>query len=287
LNLRVDEILCRPAQPADTKTVQSFLPGIWNGEDYVPQVWDAWLRSREGSLVVAEYAGQTAGLGRLRDLGWGEWWMEGLRVDPQFQGLGIASRLHEYLLERWYESSGSVVRLATHARRQAVRHLCQRTGFQEIARLGCLLAAPQSSDHSFVRGMKVSLPSGQAQQQRVLSATRGQILMDLNWAWAALREERIRERSASSLWTWRGGTGWVVLLQDPDEGGEDLLLQACSIPEGQRYEFFSELRGLASQLGCSGLRVFVPFELAHEEFWTAAGWSRDEDEELLLFERLK
>lgn len=287
MNLGVDEILCRPARPADTEAVQNFLPGIWNGEDYVPQVWDAWLRSRKGLLVVAEYAGQTAGLGRLRDLGWGEWWMEGLRVDPQFQGLGIASRLHEYLLERWQESNGSVIRLATHARRQAVRHLCQRTGFQDIARLGRLFAATQSSGHSFVQEMKVSLPSGQARQQMVLNATRGQILMDLDWAWAALREERIRERSASSLWTWQGGTGWVVLLQEPHEVGEDLLLQSYGVGEDQRVEFFSELRGLASQLGYRGLRVFVPFELAHEEFWTAAGWSRDEDEELLLFERLK
>jgi GNAT superfamily N-acetyltransferase len=281
------EIRCRQARPSDTPAVKDFLCAIWEGEDYVPEVWDDWLSCEQGLLIAAEYAGRTAGLGRLRDLGWGEWWMEGLRVAPEFQGLGIASRLHEYLLERWLESGGDAIRLATHARRKAVRHLCQRTGFHNAARLGHLSAEARTSGHSFIREQNVRLPPALIPRKLILTGTRGQALMDLSWAWASLREERLRERSASSSWTWQDGAGWAVLLQKPEDSGEDLLIQACAVAEEERSGFFSELRGLACQLGYARLRIFVPFKLALDASWDASGWTRDEDEELLLFERFR
>jgi len=258
---------------------------IWGGEDYVPGVWEEWLNSGDGQLIVAEYEHQPAGLARLRDLGSGEWWMEGLRVDPHLQGLGIASRLHDYLLERWLESDGTVVRLATHSRRLAVQHLCERTGFEPIARLGHFHARARDGQHAFVQMNRSALPGDSLGYETVTRSVTGERLMDLDWAWATLRGERIDDRQGSSLWSWRDGKGWVVLLQPSPASGEEVLLQACDVIPGDQPDFFSDLCSLTGWLDQPGIRFFTGLQQAGEDFWDGAGWTMDPDEDLLLFER--
>lgn len=80
---------------------------IWEGEDYVPQVWDDWLADPHGQLSVAEIGGRVVGLGKLTRLAPGEWWLEGLRVDPQWQGRGIGRALHEYHVGLWRKMGDS------------------------------------------------------------------------------------------------------------------------------------------------------------------------------------
>jgi GNAT superfamily N-acetyltransferase len=285
LNSTDTKIRLRPAQPSDTPVVKEFLRTIWDGEDYVPEVWDDWMGSESGLLVVAEYENQPSGLGRLRDLGWGEWWMEGLRVDPARQGLGIASHLHEFLLERWLETGGSVVRLGTHARRKAVHHLCERTGFQCIARLGDVSAEVQHAGHGFSLAAQNPPALNFHPDQLNLVSARGEDLMDLDWAWACLRRERIGERFHSSLWNWREEGAWAVVHPVQHEPEGRLLVQAFRVDADHCLPFFSDLRRLAFELGCKGVRLFAPFDLAQEAFWERAGWTRDPDEELVLYER--
>ena len=71
---------------------------IWEGDDYVPKVWSEWLFDPEGLLAIAEFKGKVVGFGKLTKLSQHDWWLEGLRVHPQFEGNRIASRLHQYLL---------------------------------------------------------------------------------------------------------------------------------------------------------------------------------------------
>jgi GNAT superfamily N-acetyltransferase len=279
------EISCRPARSSDTLAVQEFLRSIWDGEDYVPGVWEEWLTSKTGLLVVAEFNQRTAGLGRLRDLGWGEWWLEGLRVAPQLQGHGIASHIHEYLLDRWLETDGIVLRLGTHARRQAVRHLCERTGFQHIARLGDLHAHAREGEHSFHRADRLQLPEAESSREGIKASPFCNRLMNLDWAWACLRRERIGEGSRNSFWSWRGLEGWVILHQPAQDIREDILLQAYDAPDRYAPEFFSEIRALTHQLGKPGVRLFTQMDLAQNAFWIEAGWELDPEEDLLIFER--
>ena len=68
---------------------------IWEGGDYIPLVWDEWLADPDGLLGVAEMHGRVAGVFKLTKFQEGEWYMEGLRVHPDFQGKGVASHIHE------------------------------------------------------------------------------------------------------------------------------------------------------------------------------------------------
>ncbi|MBN1537471.1 MAG: GNAT family N-acetyltransferase, partial [Anaerolineales bacterium] len=125
-------LVCRPALPKDTPDVKELTRTIWNGHDYVPLVWNTWLTDPEGLLAVAEYGGRIIGLGKLTQLTENEWWLEGLRVHPDFQGRGIGSYLMKYLYEHWEQKAGGIVRLATANYNVSIQHLNDRFGFQKI-----------------------------------------------------------------------------------------------------------------------------------------------------------
>jgi hypothetical protein len=61
-------VICRPALPKDTGAVLEFTRHIWEGEDYIPEVWSEWLADHQGLLATAEYSGSVAGLCKLSQL---------------------------------------------------------------------------------------------------------------------------------------------------------------------------------------------------------------------------
>jgi len=103
-------VICRPASIKDTPDVMELTSKIWDGEDYVPVVWKEWLCDTTGELTVAECDNRVIGLGKLTRLSSEDWWLEGLRVHPDFEGIGIAAQLHDYLLDIWLnKGSGKIL----------------------------------------------------------------------------------------------------------------------------------------------------------------------------------
>ena len=95
--------VCRPALPKDTPQVLELSGHIWEGHHYIPSVWEDWLGDAHGLLCVVEYGKRMAGFGKLTRLSASQWWLEGLRVHPDFEGRGIASHIHDYLLQYWLQ----------------------------------------------------------------------------------------------------------------------------------------------------------------------------------------
>ena len=124
---------CRPARQSDTADVLELTRTIWDGHDYVPEAWTGWMGDPQGLLAVAEYQGRVLGLGKLTRLSSDDWWLEGLRVHPEYQGRGVASQLNDYLLAHWLQIGNGALRLATSSERVQVHHMCQRNRFIKVA----------------------------------------------------------------------------------------------------------------------------------------------------------
>jgi GNAT superfamily N-acetyltransferase len=122
-------VLCRPAQARDRAPVIEFCKGIWDGDDYVPEVWDDWINDPKGILAVAELDGHAIGCSKITWMSEGQWWLEGFRVDPKFQGLKVGSRIHEYVTDWWLEHGDGTLRLMTKANNLAVHRVCEKTGY--------------------------------------------------------------------------------------------------------------------------------------------------------------
>ncbi len=123
----------RPARDGDRGDVEAICDRIWGGEDYVPKLWEEWLADPHGELSVVELDGQVVALGKLTRLADDEWWLEGLRVDPQYRRLGVAHMLQDRQLAVAQQVARGVLRLATASYNTTVHHMAERDGFRRVS----------------------------------------------------------------------------------------------------------------------------------------------------------
>jgi GNAT superfamily N-acetyltransferase len=276
-------VLCRPALPADRARVLHFLSEIWGGDDYVPQVWDDWLNDRAGVLATGVVNGHPAGMGRLADFGFGEWWLEGLRVDPARQGLGIGSAVHRYLIGAWERSPGSQLRLTTHRQNVAVHRMCERTGLEPTISLLDFRAParPGQTDFQPWRGSPRAVLDA---TRHLPSVTGSGGMIDLGWRFAVLRPERWLDQVAvGNVWEWRGGPSWVILAP-PSELEGSATIAAAAIPVASGSTFLGDVRRLAHGRGFPEIHWLAPAEPRVRRVLEEAGFRATEDD-LLMFER--
>lgn len=104
-------LLVRPMTEADKPAVMKISSRIWEGNDYVPLFFDRWVK--EGGFWAGELAGRLVGYGKATEFAPGEWWLEGLRVDPGCRKRGIGKELSHQVLDRTLERRPVSLRLAT------------------------------------------------------------------------------------------------------------------------------------------------------------------------------
>jgi len=78
---------------ADRARVKEICREVFRGEDHVPGQFDDWLDAEEGNFSVAEVDGRVAGIHRVVNAGAGVAWYEGLRVAPEFRGMGLGRQM--------------------------------------------------------------------------------------------------------------------------------------------------------------------------------------------------
>jgi GNAT superfamily N-acetyltransferase len=128
------EAKVRPAKEADKAPLMSFIKDVWGGHDYIPSVWDRWLRDKRGRMFVVEADGIPVGMSKVRFLEDGSAWFEGARVHPAFRGRGLASMLGETSVRFAAARGARVFRLTSGSRNKAAHRQISRIMFRETAR---------------------------------------------------------------------------------------------------------------------------------------------------------
>jgi GNAT superfamily N-acetyltransferase len=124
-----ERVKIRKAKPSDKAPILEMTKHLWGGHDYLPEVWDDWLRQKNGRLIVATVDGRTVGVAHAILQTPYIAWLEGLRVHEEYRGLGIAGKLNIALLE-WAKRKGArVARLSTHINNRASRNHLEKIGF--------------------------------------------------------------------------------------------------------------------------------------------------------------
>lgn len=285
-------IVCRPALPKDTPDVMELTHRIWEGEDYVPEVWADWLADPEGLLAVAEYSGRVAGLGKLTRLSADEWWMEGLRVHPDFEGRGIASHLNDYVLDYWRRNGSGVIRLATGSYNEPVHHMCQRSDFHKVAEYTSYIAAPLPSRpteagkaFSPLSHTDVRKAADMARESPVVALSFG--FMDLGWKWGIPKAEYLsRAVENQRAWWWREGRGLLVTREDESEDDERIpAIELLACPLEDLTEYLQDFRRWASALGYAEVRWFAPVRSEMEAILENTGFQRKWEDSLFIYEK--
>ncbi len=281
--------VCRPALPGDRDDVLEFTKFIWGGHDYIQYVWDDWLADPRGLLAVVEYGGHPVALGKATWLAGGQWWLEGLRVDPGFQGLKIGSRIFEYLDDWWKQHAGGAFRLMTSSERVQVHHLCERFGWPRIGEVREYAAAATS----LAGGQPPLRPVAEdeiAQALRFASAHLGYCwgLADLGWRFArpdlAMLEEQMRE-SRLYWWGQADPAGLMGFWEDEEDGQRvmGLAFAACDLPS--LGGMLADVRRLAGDLGYSSVLWHAPVQHDVEDALHAAGFEPQWEGTAYLFSK--
>jgi ribosomal protein S18 acetylase RimI-like enzyme len=124
----------RKAESSDKKPLMSFIKDVWGGHDYIPHVWDEWIRDKSARMYVIEADGRPIALNRVRFLGDGSAWFEGVRVHPDYRRMGLASMLGDNAMKVARENGATVFRLTSGSRNKASQGQVAKMGFVEVAR---------------------------------------------------------------------------------------------------------------------------------------------------------
>jgi RimJ/RimL family protein N-acetyltransferase len=119
----------RPATLRDKAAVLGISAKIWEGHDYLPLFFDGWVR--EGQFWVGLERGRVVGCGKATEFSRGEWWLEGLRIDPDLGGRGLGKALSFAILARALALRPRALRLATADVNEASIHIIEQMGFRQ------------------------------------------------------------------------------------------------------------------------------------------------------------
>ena len=280
-------VVCRPALLKDTAAMLELTSHIWEGNDYIPQVWHEWLADPEGFLAVAEYAGRLAGIAMLEYQGPGEWYFAGLRVHPDFEGRGIASQLHDYLLDVWQRSHRQgVIRLTTH--RPKVKHLCERTGFTMVCEYTIFSAPalhePVGAFTPITRDQVAALMA--IVERSPVFEWQGRMYSH-DWSWSAPRSELVAQAvERGRAWFWNDGQGALVTGEDTNDDGRLVpYIALIGCPLEHLPHMLLDYRRLAAAQGYREAGWLASLHPDLQPYLVGAGFERVWDVALALFER--
>ncbi len=106
----------RPAEQADKSRIEEISSKIWDGDDYVPLVFDKWVAQENGEFSVVTVDGVVAGCTKITELPHDVLWLEGIRVDTDYRAKDLA--------EKWQSIKYKIKRNGIQSFR--TQHLCRK-----------------------------------------------------------------------------------------------------------------------------------------------------------------
>jgi len=290
-------VLVRPARESDTPDMLEVTRNIWEGHDYVPLEWANWLVEPHGKLLVAEYQGRVIGLGKLTRLHEQDWWLQGLRVHPDYEGRGVATQITGAMVSEWQAQGGGALRLATSSQRFPVHHLCEHLGFVKVGEYTVFVAPaalenptdfpPPAPDFQLLSTNEVETTTDFALKSPTLALANG--LMDLCWQWAPPRPVYLLQAiERAQAWRWRGGQGLLAIYIDQDD--EDIepprpFLELAACEMDALTPLLLDFRRLAASLGYQKAAWNAPLHPDLLSILEAAGFQRGWEHALFVYSK--
>lgn len=113
--------------------VKDLCKNIWDGNDYIPQIYHKWVAEKEGCFMGLFEEDTLVGLGKYTILMDRQGWLEGLRIHPEYRGHGYANLISDNLLNIAKEDlkNNKIINIGmcTHKDTTASIHMMTNRGF--------------------------------------------------------------------------------------------------------------------------------------------------------------
>jgi len=216
----------RRARPADKQAVLRFCQNTWEWGDYISQVWDRWLNEPGGKVLVVTVDSLLVAIGHIIMLTSGEAWLEGLRVDPAYRRMGIATRLIQRLLAEARTLRANTVRFITSSVNTPVHHLATKLRFTRVAVISPYKAGAEQVKTPLSKPEQWDLPCVLSfMQKSTMPAAMGG-LYSTGWRFHSLSTEQLKFRmNKGQVRIIKNGENVSALaILEPGYSGEGLLV---------------------------------------------------------------
>lgn len=135
----------RPATHDDYEAVAAFTRDTWGeGSDYIPDVYHDWIDGEDKETIVADTGDDIAGIAQMVLLSDHEAWSQGMRVNPDYRGVGISMEITHELFD-WARGEGATVaRAMVFSWNQAGLGQSRASGFDPVTEFRWLQPAPDA-----------------------------------------------------------------------------------------------------------------------------------------------
>ncbi len=121
---------------ADKKRVLEISSKIWEGDDYLPDVFDEWINDRSGLFTGLWQDNILIAFGRMKYITPTDAWLEGLRKDQDLKIKGVGEKLARYFLNDLSKRKNlSSIRFSTYFDNDPSIKLNEKLGFEKVLTL--------------------------------------------------------------------------------------------------------------------------------------------------------
>jgi ribosomal protein S18 acetylase RimI-like enzyme len=216
----------RPGTLQDLAQVSEFTNDTFSWGDYLPGVWERWVSSKHGTLLVAATDGFIIGTARVSFLGNQEAWLEGVRVRHTHRGRGVGSLLVKATHAIASKKNCRIIRLETGSNNLAAQSVFKRFGYRRTGTYAGFKAPARTGGLDHIRRAMMDdldVCWEMWQHSWVKRASRRVVPSDYGWRWWEFTRERLAQEIRSKR-VWVGSNAFFVLRDEGDAFDITLLI---------------------------------------------------------------
>ncbi|HQN22748.1 MAG TPA: GNAT family N-acetyltransferase [Thermotogota bacterium] len=251
------ETLFLPAEEKDREPILALSRKIWEGGDYLPNTLNDWLAVEDPFMLLWDNSRENLiGCGHLAFFG-STAWLEGLRIDPSFQGKGYGGLLFREMLRVAFRRKPQRVATLIISDNAASLHLAEKHGFDIVAESFLLEADPLSKPWKKAAEPSPVYPREIGKMRSVFSEFLSASNQYWHDAWLAYPEaDYLQDRF---LFSYSGGK---ILAGITGHEPDSFAISAFTRPGEWLAEALEDIRRWASRLGCRVVTLTLPMPMA-------------------------
>lgn len=259
-----ENLKIRRTKALDREAVFQFTKDTWGGYDFIPEVWNQWMKDRMGIFLTALHEGRPVGINKVTFLSPGEAWLEGLRVDPKYRGMGIARALTKRSIREARHRDAKVIRLSTGSTNRISREIAESFEFKFLGAFEHYSARTLPTESYFYQIRKNSIEEilhvwDLLSNSKMYVWTHG--LYANGWTFPKLDPWAFQNLLIKSQVYRTRSPKWVqsvcIITRSRVDGSPCIAFSACRETEYLDREF-QDLRRLAGSLGFKKIWMVLP-----------------------------
>jgi GNAT superfamily N-acetyltransferase len=288
-----NKLTIRPAQQSDREAIFKFCKHTFDWGDYVPNVWDMWLKEKQAKLFTATLNSKPVGIMHVSIQKSGEVWLQAARTDPNYRRRGIATTLTNACL-KWAEHKGAkTARLSTDSDNYAAQKVLETISFTQVSDfliMECKKLQPKKTDNSrWAKESDLEKICEFLANSEVFKKSAG--LYTVLFTWASLDKQTLVRFIADKKAIVHGSNdaidGLVLIDETVKDVWREKSFQTCYIDGNHQaiVEMIKFFKTYSYQEGTTNVYAFACNTSTIAAALTEAGFSREEPETELIYQK--